>query len=262
MRGPAATFREDMPHPGQQGRSRLHDDPTKIGQLLAASYVIPVGVPRTLTESAAGMVAVVALALAADDAAHVAATLTVVGTAVALLAVLRHDRVHLGWLGSVVLTAGTLVRLDLPTSIGAEVYTLPAAALLIASGVHRLLREPGTGTWTVLGSGLTLALVPSLLISLPEPTSLRALLVGTGAAVALVVGMQRRWQAPFLVGAAVLGVLALRFLLPLAQDVLANPLGAWMLFGSAGAACLAAGILWEQSLRNLRLASRYVVALR
>jgi len=27
-------------------------------------------------------------------------------------------------------------------------------------------------------------------------------------------------------------------------------------------ACLAAGILWEQSLRNLRLASRYVVALR
>jgi len=230
--------------------------------LLAASYVIPVGVPRTLTESAAGMVAVVALALTADDAAHVAATLTVVGTAVALLAVLRHDRVHLGWVGSVVLTAGTLVRLDLPTSIGAEVYTLPAAALLIASGVHRLLREPGTGTWTVLGSGLTLALVPSLLISLPEPTSLRALLVGTGAAVALVVGMQRRWQAPFLVGAAVLGVLALRFLLPLAQDVLANPLGAWMLFGSAGAACLAAGILWEQSLRNLRLASRYVVALR
>jgi hypothetical protein len=57
-------------------------------------------------------------------------------------------------------------------------------------------------------------------------------------------------------------VLALRFLLPLAQDILANPLGAWMLFGSAGAACLAAGIMWEQSLRNLRLASRYVVALR
>ena len=230
--------------------------------LLAASYVLRVGVPRILTESAAGMVAVAALALAADDAAHVAATLTVVGTAVALLAVLRHDRVHLGWVGSVVLTAGTLVRLDLPASIGAEVYTLPAAALLIASGVHRLLREPGTGTWTVLGSGLTLALVPSLLITLPEPTSLRALLVGTGAAVALVVGMQRRWQAPFLAGVAVLGVLALRFLLPLAQDVLANPLGAWMLFGSAGAACLAAGILWEQSLRNLRLASRYVVALR
>ena len=52
------------------------------------------------------------------------------------------------------------------------------------------------------------------------------------------------------------------FLLPLAQDILANPLGAWMLFGSLGAACLAAGILWEQSLRKLRIASQYVVALR
>ena len=194
--------------------------------LLGTSYVIRVGVARVLTESAAGVVAVAALALASDTAVHLAAILTVVGTAIALLAVLRHDRVHLGWVGSAVLTAGTLVRLDLPTSIGAEVYTLPAAALLIAAGVHRLLREPTTGTWTVLGSGLTLALVPSMLISLPEPNSLRAFLVGTGAAVALVVGMERRWQAPFLVGAAVLGVLALRFLLPLAQEVLANPLGA------------------------------------
>jgi hypothetical protein len=230
--------------------------------LLATSYVIRIELGRVLAELAAGLVAVVALVLAVEHAAHFAGTLTVVGTAIALLAVLRHDRVHLGWAGSAVLTVGTLVRLDLPRTIGAEVYTLPAAALLIAAGVHRLLREPRTGTWTVLGSGLTLALVPSLLISLPDPTSLRAFLVGTGGAIALVVGMERRWQAPFLTGAAVLGVLALRFLLPLAQDILANPLGAWMLFGSLGAACLAAGVLWEQSLRNLRLASRYVGNLR
>src|SRR6185295_4360131 len=87
--------------------------------LLAASYVVRVEVARVLTESAAGVVAVAAIALASENAAHLAATLTVVGTAVALLAVLRHDRVHLGWVGSAVLTAGTLVRLDLPTSIGA-----------------------------------------------------------------------------------------------------------------------------------------------
>ncbi len=230
--------------------------------LLGASYVVRDQAARVGTELAAGLVAVAALVLVNENAAHLAALLTVVGTAVALLAVIRVDRVHLGWAGTVVLTLGTLVRLDTPTSLGAEVYTLPAAALLLGAGVLRLLREPSTGTWTVLGSGLTLALVPSLLISLPDPTSLRAFLVGTGAAIALAVGMERRWQAPFLAGAAVLTVLALRFLLPLAQQVLANPLGAWMLFGSVGAACLAAGILWEQSLRNLRLASRYVVTLR
>ncbi len=251
-------------HVGDADRYLQGDLLTAVGCafLLAASYAVRDRVARVGTEAAAGLVAVAALVLVDADPAHLAGTLTVVGTAVALLAVVRRDRVHLGWVGTAVLTLGTLVRLENPVSLGAEVYTLPAAALLLGAGVLRLLREPGTGTWTVLGSGLTLALVPSLLIALPEPTSLRALLVGTGAAVALVVGMERRWQAPFLAGAAVLSVLALRFLLPLAQQILANPLGAWMLFGSVGAACLAAGILWEQSLRNLRLASRYVVALR
>lgn len=233
-----------------------------IGFLLAASYVVREPAARILTEATAGLVGVVAVAATHDHPAHLAMTLTLLGSAVALLSVLRHDRVHLGWLGSAVLTVGTVVRLDTGSSLGAEVYTLPAAALLVAVGCYRLLREPALGTWTVLGSGLTLALAPSLLIALPEPTSLRAFLVGLGAALALVVGVERRWQAPFLVGTAVLAVIALRFLLPLAQSILADPLGAWILFGAVGAACLAAGILWEQSLRNLRIASRYVVALR
>ena len=251
-------------HVGQADRILQGDLLTAVACafVLAASYVFQDQVARVGTEVASGLVAMAALMLVSEDSAHLAAAFTVVGTVIALLAVLRRDRVHLGWLGTVVLTMGTLVRLDNPATLGAEVYTLPAAALLLGAGVTRLLREPETGTWTVLGSGLTLALVPSLLIALPEPNSLRAFLVGTGAAIALVVGMERRWQAPFLAGAAVLTVLALRFLLPLAQQILANPLGAWMLFGSLGAACLAAGILWEQSLRNLRVASRYVVALR
>jgi hypothetical protein len=233
-----------------------------IGFLLAASYVVREPVARVGTEVAAGLVGAAAVAVTTDHPSQLAMTVTLLGSAVALLSVVRRDRVHLGWLGGAVLTVGTLVRLDTGSSLGAEVNTLPAAALLIAAGCYRLLREPALGTWTVLGSGLTLALTPSLLIALPDPTSLRAFLVGLGAAVALVVGIERRWQAPFLVGTAVLAVIALRFLLPLARSILADPLGAWILFGTVGAACLAAGILWEQSLRNLRIASRFVVALR
>lgn len=235
--------------------------------LLAAAYVTGRRLPRTATELSSGAVGVAAVVIAAPHESTVALVLTVLGTAVALVSVLHRDRVHAGWLGSAVLTASTLVRLEAAHTIGVsglgpEVYTFPAAALLIGAGVHRLLREPAMGTWQVLGSGLTLALGPSVLLALPDPSSLRALLVGIGAALALSIGMERRWQAPFLVGAAVLILLALRFLGPLALDVLANPLGAWMLFGSAGAACLAAGILWEQSLNNLRVASRYLAALR
>lgn len=232
--------------------------------LVAAAYVARAALPRIATELSSGVVGMAAVVIAGPHEETLALVLTLLGTALALVAVLRQDRVHVGWLGSAVLSAGTLVRLDTvgPSAIGVEVYTLPAAALLLGAGVRQLLREPRTSTWRVLGSGLTLALGPSVLLALPDPSSLRALLVGAGAAVALSMGMERRWQAPFLMGAAVLTLLALRFLGPLALDVLANPLGAWMLFGSAGVACLAAGILWEQSLRNLRVASRYLADLR
>ncbi|MGI9155895.1 MAG: SCO7613 C-terminal domain-containing membrane protein [Marmoricola sp.] len=232
--------------------------------LLAAAYVTREPLSRLCAELSAGLVGVAAIGTALPDEHIVALVLTVLGSAVALVSVLHTDRVNTGWLGAAVLTVSTLVRLDAGTSgtVGPEVYTLPAAALLIGAGVHRLLRDPGVSTWRVLGSGLTLALGPTVLLALPDPSSLRALLVGAGAAVALGVGIQQRWQAPFLVGTGVLGLLALRFLGPLAMDVLANPLGAWMLFGSFGAACLTAGILWEQSLRNLKVASRYLAALR
>jgi len=230
--------------------------------LLAAAYVARQALPRIATEVSSGVVGLAAVAVASSDENTLALVLTLLGTAVALLSVLKEDRVHAGWLGSAVLTAGTLVRLGTPSAVGPEVYTLPAAGVLIGAGVYRLLRDPRVSTWRVLGSGLTLALGPSVLLALPDPTSLRALLVGVGAALALAIGMERRWQAPFLTGASVLGLLALRFLGPLALDVLANPLGAWMLFGSFGAACLTAGILWEQSLRNIRVATRYLADLR
>ena len=215
-----------------------------------------------LAELAAGLVAVVALVLAAEHAAHFAGTLTVVGTAIALLAVLRHDRVHLGWAGSAVLTVGTLVRLDLPRTIGAEVYTLPAAALLIAAGVHRLLREPRTALDRARlrphpcpgAEPPDLAARPDLASSVPRRRRRSDRAGGRdGASLAGAVPDRRRRPRR---------VRRLSFLLPLAQDILANPLGAWMLFGSLGAACLAVGALWEQSLRNVRLASRYVGALR
>ena len=174
---------------------------------------------------------------------------------------LRLDRIEVGWLAGVVLFAATLVRLSADQRLAPELYALPAAALLLVAGAVRMRRSPQLGSWRVLGSGLNLALVPSLLLALPDPSSLRALLVGLGGAVALAVGLRLRWQAPYLTGSAVLAVLALRFLLPLAAEVLANPLGAWILFGTAGGLLLTAGILWEQSLRRLRTASRYVAAL-
>lgn len=251
------------------GWARVGDlDPTLrivVPLLVSATCLLVSGVLRRpgywLLEAAAGVGLVAEVLAASGDPDRLALALTLAGSALALTSVLRIDRIEVGWLAGVVLFAATLVRLTTDQRLAPELYALPAATLLLVVGCYRLVRSPRRGSWRTLGSGLNLALVPSLLITLPDPSSLRGLLVGVGAAAALAAGLRLRWQAPYLTGTAVLGVLALRFLLPLAADVLANPLGAWMLFGTAGGLLLTAGILWEQSLRRLRSASQFVGAL-
>ncbi|RLV49721.1 hypothetical protein D9V37_07350 [Nocardioides mangrovicus] len=213
-------------------------------------------------EMSAALLGLTALLATYGDAGRVALALTLMGSATALAAIVRTGRDHLGWVGSGVLVAATAVRVLVAHTPAPELYALPAAAALLGVGAWRLARDPGLGSWRPLGSGLSLALLPSLVLSLGDPGSLRTALVVVGAGITLGVGLERRWQAPVLHGTAVLVVLALRFLLPLAADVLADPLGAWLLFGAAGGACLTVGVLWERSVANLRTAGRFVGSLR
>ncbi|MCW2757741.1 MAG: hypothetical protein JWO46_1487 [Nocardioidaceae bacterium] len=229
--------------------------------VIASAYLGRTTAQRVATEAAAALVGVAAVLAALFDADVLALVLTLLGSAAAVSAVLRTDRSITGWVSAAVLFAATLVRLGTDHRIAPELYAVPAAALLLVVGGIRLVRTPSLGSWRLLGSGLNLALVPSTLIAFAQPDSWRTVVVIVGGAIAVALGVRRHWQAPFLVGGAVLVVIALRFLLPLAASILANPLGAWMLFGATGAALLVAGVLWEQSLRNLRTASRFVGAL-
>ncbi len=182
--------------------------------------------------------------------------LTVVGSAACLVAVTTTDRPGLGWAGAGVLGTATLLRVvgDVPVP---ELHTLPAAAVLVAAGLGRLRRDPTASSLDVLGSGVTLALLPSLLLALGEPTSLRGLLVGLGGLAALGLGVRLRLAAPFVLGAATVGVLALRHLEPLAADV-----PQWLPLGAAGLLLLLVGVTWESRRRDLARAGRYLVGLR
>ena len=108
-----------------------------------------------------------------------------------------------------------------------------------------------------LGSGLTLALLPSLLLALDEPVSLRGALVGFAALVSLAWGVQQRLAAPFVLGALATAVLALRHLQPIADAV-----PRWVSLGLVGLALLVVGITWEARRRNVETAGRYLTALR
>jgi hypothetical protein len=113
------------------------------------------------------------------------------------------------------------------------------------------------GSLDVLGSGVGLALLPSLLLALDEPVSLRGALVAAAGLLALGLGVQRRLAAPFVVGALTVGLLALRHLGPYAEAV-----PRWVVLAGVGTALLVVGVTWESRRRDLGRAGRYLVGLR
>ncbi|HEU4567694.1 MAG TPA: hypothetical protein VFR99_06625, partial [Marmoricola sp.] len=222
---------------------------------LGARFVARDADGRMAVELTALLVGLAAVPLSPTFAAA-ATTATVVGSAVCLLAGLDRERDRFGWLGAAVLGLATLLRVAAEDS-APELATLPAAVVLLAAGVWRLRADPAVSSARALGSGLTLALLPSLLLALGDPVSLRGVLVGAAGVAVLAVGAARHWSAPFLAGAATTGVLAVRHLGPIAEA-----LPRWVSLGTLGLALLLVGVTWEARRRDLTSAGRYVAGLR
>jgi hypothetical protein len=184
--------------------------------------------------------------------------LTVAGVVVTALSLLREDRRSLAWLGGLLLAAASWVRL---WDIGVrepEPYTLPSALVLVTIGLVYLRRHYAAATTTALAPGLSLALVPSLLWVLADPTGPRALLLGLACLALLVGGLRLRWTAPVVYGAVVGGIEVLRLAAPYLGDAVPR----WVLIGAAGALLIAMGITWEQRVRDARRVAGFVKGLR
>jgi hypothetical protein len=247
------------------GWADLADASTSTLAFAVAGYAAAVGLAarflgldhpgRATVELAALLVGLGAVA-ASPTAATAGLVATLVGSAVCLVAVLDASRGYAGWVGASVLGAATALRVaaDVRTP---EVVSLPAAVVLIAVGVWRMHRAPSTSSFRALGSGLTLALTPSLLLALDEPVSVRGALVGTAALAVLAAGVALRWATPFLAGASTTAVLAVRHLWPVAEA-----LPRWVSFAAVGLVLLLVGITWEARRRDLAATARYLRALR
>ena len=184
-------------------------------------------------------------------------TWTVAGAGAVILGLTSGRRSWYRWAGSGLLGVAYVLRLAASDVDVVEAYTLPFAAFLLAAGLWAMRKEDGPGSVRALMPGVVLAMVPSLPMALDEPASLRALLLGIGAAVALGVGIWRRWQVPFVAGAIVLAVLTIANLGPVA---LAVP--RWTLLAAAGVVLGGAGITWEDRVRDGRTVIRYVGSMR
>jgi hypothetical protein len=217
--------------------------------------------PQVVRETSSAAVSLVLAAASVDAAADtswaLALHLTLAGALVTTTSLVHPSRRSLGWVGGLLLAAASWVRLY---DIGVhtpEAYTLPSALVLVALGSWQLRRDPAESTLTMLAPGLGLATVPSLLVALGDPFSLRALLLG-GACLALVlVGVAARWNAPLVVGSVVGALLVLRELAPYSATV-----PPWLLIALSGTLLTVVGVTWESRMRNVRTAAGYVGSLR
>lgn len=210
---------------------------------------------RVCVELSALVLALTGCALP-DDPTTVSVLLTLTGTAVALTSVLHPERDEVAWMGVLVLGGAAVVRIGEHLTLP-EVATAPAAALLLAAGVRRLLLDPATGSRRALGSGLVLALGPTVVLVAEQPVSPRSVVLGALGVAFLTVGAARRWSAPLYAGGGALAVLALVHLGPVAAG-----LPRWISLGALGLALLAAAVTWEDRRRDLAAAERYLDALR
>ena len=200
----------------------------------------------------------VALAPGSELASWTAVYLTAAGVVVTVMSLLRADRRSVAWVGGLLLAAGSWVRLwDLGVN-APEAYTLPSALVLLVVGGLRLRRDSAASTMTALAPGLSLALVPSLLWVLGDPTGPRSLLLGLGCLAVVLAGVRMRWTAPIAVGATVGALLVLRLAAPYVSDAVPR----WVLIGVAGALLVAIGATWERRVAEARHVVGYVKALR
>ncbi len=227
--------------------------------LAASLFTVRDDLTHRAAEAASTVLGVAGLALGSVVSTLGFASLawTIAGAGVVVLGLTSKRRTWYRWVGSCLLGVAYVLRLAASDVDVVEAYTLPFAAFLLAVGLWAMRDADGPGSVRALLPGVATAMLPSLPLALDEPTSLRALLLGIGAAIALAVGTWRRWQVPFVAGALVLAALTVANLGPVA---LAVP--RWTLLAVAGVVLGGAGITWEDRVRDGRAAIRYVGSMR
>lgn len=206
--------------------------------LAAATVARRAGLPAAT--GAATLLAAIGAAGSFGDPDAASVTLAVMA-AVAVYAGRRQPAWYAA--GAASATALVWLRLDLAGVTVAEVYTAPAAALMLAAGAAIRARSPEMGSWPAYGIGLAVAAAPTALLAVngtdPWP---RAIALLAGGLAGLWVGSERRLQAPLVVGAGAVVVAAGVALWPVAE---AAP--RWLLLGTAGVALLVAGAFYERA---------------
>ncbi|WP_066588022.1 SCO7613 C-terminal domain-containing membrane protein [Cellulomonas timonensis] len=241
---------------------------TAVLVLAAWRWPYPSAGPRRWGLPLVTAVALAPTLLAVDStgagAARALAVLTA-GSTLALVAGLRADvgaaRGRAVATGLVSAAVAALLGAWLAPVVPPDVYLVLLGTVVLTLGTARLRRDPDASSWSTLGIGLVLVLAVPFATGWATPTTWRLLLVVVGALVAVVAGAVLRWQAPFLLGGAVLGAVALIQASPAAVAAM-RVVEWWAVLAVGGAVLLGLGLTYERRLREAREAVRFVGAMR
>lgn len=188
----------------------------------------------------------VGLALAGSDDTNRALAFTVVAAAMAVAGA-RPDRRPYLFAATALGLAASWSWLDVANVVLPEAYTAPAAvAAFVAGALHRN-QDRSAGSWTAFGPGLVLALGPSLVLAVDEGGAVRPTVLAAAAVVSAGLGGTMRLQAPLVVGAVTLVVLAVATLAPAAAAI-----PRWLSIGIAGGLLVFFGATADRRTQELR----------
>jgi hypothetical protein len=148
-------------------------------------------------------------------------------------------------------TIGVDLLLSLRHVTMPEAFVAVPAFGAILLGAAAMAGSDSMPSW-VLAPGMALGLLPTLHLALAGDVTRQAVVVGAGAAL-VVLGAQLRLAAPLAVGAAAVGLIAVRVLGP---EV--SRLPHWVALGVVGAVLLSLGATWEARLLDIRRAAHAV----
>jgi hypothetical protein len=136
-----------------------------------------------------------------------------------------------------------------------EAGTIPLAFALVASGVVQLVRDDTARSWPNLGPGLLVLFAPSLLASMGDDRLLwRVAAIAVLGIVAIIVGLLRKLQAPFIIGALATIVVTITTFAPQIRET--YELRAWLVWiiiGAIGGTLLVVfAARFERSIQNIR----------
>lgn len=197
---------------------------------------------ETIALVGATVYAAASVGAALDDSEFVLSAVLVGLGAVLLAYAVLPGRLGAAYGGVAALSLALWVQLADRGVDAVEWYALPTAAMLAMLGAVHWHRDRTTTTWLTMAPAVATGLLPSLLVALAGDSLVRLAAVTAVSVLLLVVGVAQRWQAPVVLSALALALVAWTQGGPLVAYV-----DGWVLLTGSGLVLLVIGIQWERS---------------